>query len=160
MAPPLLFNQPHSIEAGSIQAEMKTRLSNNHPLFQNDNTFFYGIFWEAVCGDIYDATIKPFQRTHDLLEDYKALMGQHAGKDKWIFVLRDENSYVNSRKWNRNTSFTLQNHVERCRSAYVDIETSVMHVPEKSPTSVLEFRVCLTLSMLAWIRRFVRRLQQ
>ena len=48
-------------------------------------------------------------------------------------VLRYAKSYVNTRKWNRNTSFTLQNHVERCRAVYVDIETAAMHVPEQIP---------------------------
>ena len=61
----LLLNQRHSFEAVSIQAEMTTRLSHNHLLFQNDNTLFYGILEEDVCGIIYDTTIKTFHRMHD-----------------------------------------------------------------------------------------------
>ena len=45
--------------------------------------------------------------------------------------LWDAKFYVNSRKWSGNTSVTLQNHVERCRAVYVDIETAAMHVPEQ-----------------------------
>ena len=71
VAPPLLLNRPHSVEANSIQAEMTTCLSNNHPLFQNDNTSFYGILEEAVRRNIYEATINPLQRTHDVHGDYK-----------------------------------------------------------------------------------------
>ena len=65
VAPSLLLNQPNSVEAGSIQAEMTTRLSQNHQLLQNDNTSLYGILEEAALGTIYEDTIKPFHRTND-----------------------------------------------------------------------------------------------
>ena len=111
MVYPLLLDLPHSVEDGSIQAEMMKRLSHNHPLLQNYNTSFYGILEESVCRTIYEATIKPFQRTYDGRGSYKALMAQHNYKDKWIVVFCDTGSYVNSRKWNGNTSFTFKNHV-------------------------------------------------
>ena len=38
VAPPLFLNQTHSVEAGSIQADITTHLPHNHPLFKNDNT--------------------------------------------------------------------------------------------------------------------------
>ena len=60
-------------------------------------------------------------------------MDQKYGKDKWIAVLQDEKSYVNSRKWNGNTNFTVQNHVERFCADYVDIETAAIHVPGQIP---------------------------
>ena len=112
---------------------MTTCLSHNHPLFQNYNTLFYGILEEDVRGNIYEANIKPFQRTNDGSGACKALMAHHAGKHKCIFVLRYANSYVKSIKWNGNTSFTLQNHADRCRADYVDIKKSAMHVPEQIP---------------------------
>ena len=135
-----------------------TRLSHNYILLQNDITLFNGILEEAICGTIYETTIKTFQRTHDGCGDYKALMAQHAGKDKWIVVLRDTTLYVNSSKWNGNTSFTLQNHVERCRAAYVDIETAAMHVPGNTLNKrtrvhiMLEYiNDCMDAKICAWV---------
>ena len=133
MEPPLLLNHSHSVEAGSIQSEMTTRLSHYHPLFLNYNTLFYGILEESVRGTINEATIKLFNRTHGRRGAYKALMAQNAGKDKWIFVLLYAKLYINSRKWNGNTNFTVQNHVERFCADYVDIETAAIHVPGQIP---------------------------
>ena len=68
--PTLFLNQTNSFEAGSIQSEMTTCISNNHPLFQNENNLFYGILEEAVCRTIYEDNIKSFQRTHVGRGDY------------------------------------------------------------------------------------------
>ena len=93
-------------------------------------------------------------------------MAQHAGKYKWVVILRDVGSYVSERKCKGTTIHTLQIHVERCRAAYVKIETASQHVTEQIPnqlthlqnfrgyvevaltqSSVLVFPQCPTISM-------------
>ena len=103
-------------------------LSHSHQIYCNDNTTFYGILEEAVRGTLYEASIKPFQLTRYGMSSYLALMAQHAGKYKWVVILRDVGSYVSERKCKGTTIHTLQIHVERCRAAYVEIEAASQHV--------------------------------
>ena len=69
-------------------------------------------------------------------------MDQHERKDKWVVIIIDAKSYVSERKWSGTKIYTLQSHVERCRTAYVEIETSPQHVTEQipnQPTQVKNF---------------------
>ena len=61
------------------------------------------------------------------------LISQHAGKDKWIKILRTAKTYVNEAKWDGQTSQLLQSHIERIRESYVDIENAAQHVKEQIP---------------------------
>jgi len=47
-APPLAPGMPHSVEGGSIQADMKARLTHAHALFQMDNDMLFLLLDEAV----------------------------------------------------------------------------------------------------------------
>ena len=89
--PTLVLNRLYSTLAGSVAGEQALRLSHTHPLFRDDNKQFYGILEEAVRGTVYKATIKPFQRLVDGRGSYLALITQHAGRDKWIAILRTAN---------------------------------------------------------------------
>ena len=75
----------------------------------------------------------PFQRLADGRGSYLALIAQHAGRDKWIAILRTDKEYVNNRKWDGTTTTTMQAHIEWCRESYVDWETALMHVPDQVP---------------------------
>ena len=57
------------------------------------------------------------------------LIAKHAGKDKWVKILRDAKTYVNERKWDGTTSELLQSHIEKCRES-VDIENVAEHIKE------------------------------
>ena len=61
------------------------------------------------------------------------MIAQHAGKDKWIPVLRTAKEYVNSRKLDGTTTTTMHANIERCREYYVDWETASLHVPDQVP---------------------------
>ena len=61
MAPPLAPGQPHSVEHGSVEAELIARASHTHALFQNDNSDLYFQLEEATRSTPYAASIKPFQ---------------------------------------------------------------------------------------------------
>ena len=61
------------------------------------------------------------------------MIGQHAGKDKWVKILRDAKTYVNERKWDGTTSYLLQSHIEKFRGCYVVIENASENVTEQVP---------------------------
>ena len=58
---PLAAGQPHSIEHGSVEAELIPQASHTHALFCNDNSDLYYVMEEATWGTQYAASIKPFQ---------------------------------------------------------------------------------------------------
>ena len=88
-----------------------------------------------MCGTIFEASIKSFQRNGNGRGAYEALISQHAGKDKWIKILRDSKTYVNKRKWDGTTNYLLQSHVEKCRECYVDIENASEQITEQIPNA-------------------------
>ena len=133
-APDLLPNQPYS-SCGSIEAEMTERLSHSHALYPIDNATLYAELEEALRGTSYEASIKPFEKRRDGRGAYLALIAQHAGKDKWVAIIDEAEKYINSKKWDGTTSFTLQSHIERCRSAFVELETASQHVAHQLPNA-------------------------
>ena len=58
---PLAPGQPHSIEHGSVEAELIAWALHTHALFQNDNSDLYFLLEEATWSTPYAASIKPFQ---------------------------------------------------------------------------------------------------
>ena len=58
---PLAAGQPHSIEHGSVEAELIAQASHTHALFCNDISDLYYLMEEATWGTQYAASIKPFQ---------------------------------------------------------------------------------------------------
>ena len=131
--PTLLANCPHSADAGSIQGEQARRLSHTHPLYRDDNKTLFGVLEVALRGTVYEASIKPFQRKAEGRKAYLALIAQHAGKDKWVKILRDAKTYVNEKKWDGTTGQLMQSHIEKCRECYVDIENAAEHIKEQIP---------------------------
>ena len=89
----------------------------------------------ALRGTKFEASIKPFQRTGNGRGAYEALISKHAGKEKWIKILRDAKIYVNERKWDGTTSYLLQSHVDKCRECDVDIENASEHITEQIPNT-------------------------
>ena len=96
--PPIMLDHPYSTAAGSIQGDKNLCLSLNHLLYRDKKKSFFDILEVALRGTSYEDSIKPFQRTGNGRGAYKALIAQHAGKDKWVKILRDAKTYVNERK--------------------------------------------------------------
>ena len=59
-APPLLLNQPHSIQHGSVEEELIARASHTHALYRDNNASVYHYLEEATRSTVYAASIKPF----------------------------------------------------------------------------------------------------
>ncbi len=73
--PPLDNGKPHSLEHGSIEADLVARASHDHALFCDDNSKVYHYLEEATCGTQYAPSIKPFQRKKD-------------GRSAWMAILQ------------------------------------------------------------------------
>ena len=54
--------QCYTSESGSIEQELITRASHNHPIFKENNAKVYYLLEEATRGRTYSASIKPYQK--------------------------------------------------------------------------------------------------
>ena len=98
-APPLAVGQPHSIEHGSVEAELIARASHTHALFHDDNSDLYFLLEEVTRGTLYAASLKPFQQTKDGNGAWKALTSQYAGKDKWEAKIKKQEQLLHTCVW-------------------------------------------------------------
>ena len=94
-------------------------------------------------GPTYEYSIKSFQRTGNGCGAYKYLIAQHAGRYKWVKILRDAITYVNERKRDGATIYLLQAHIGKCRECYVDIKNESEHVIEQVPNPHTRVQILL-----------------
>ena len=71
--PPLATNLPYSDQHGSVEGELTARASHVQPLYRDDNSAVYYLF--------YAPTIKPYQRMKNGREAWRSLVNQYAGED-------------------------------------------------------------------------------
>eukprot|EP00970_Alexandrium_tamarense_P005427 scaffold892_cov144-Alexandrium_tamarense.AAC.8 len=120
-APALARNAPHSVEHGSIDAEMTAHLSHDSPFFKDDNEKVYSMLEAATRGTKFAPTIKP-------------LLAQHAGPDKWDSEVAEANDFLENRKWRGNNVQTLEKHLAAHRSAFITLEQAAEHVSVQVPS--------------------------
>ena len=118
---------PHSIDGGSIQADMGARLTHAHALFQMDNDMLFLLLDEAVCDSDYANTIKPFERRRDGRGAYLFIFGNHAGDDKWDRIIETAETYIQKKRWDRLPGVTLEFHLDKLKSSYIDLEAGAEH---------------------------------
>ena len=128
VAPPLAPGQPHSMEHGSVEAELIARASHTHALFRNDNSDLYFLLEEATWSTPYAASIKPFQRNRDGEGAWKALTSQYAGKDKWEAEIKKQEQLLHTRIWKGQSNFSLEHFISQHRNAYVSMSACAEHV--------------------------------
>ena len=132
--PPLAAGKSYSEATGSVEAELVSRASFDHALYGTDNAKVYGFIEEAVRTSQYNASIKPYQRTKDGRGAYRALVAQHAGKDKWEKELRNQEDIVMNRIWKGNSSsFPLESYIQMHRQAYISMVQCSDHVAFQVP---------------------------
>ena len=133
MAPPLAPGQPHSIEHGSVEAELIAWSSHTHALFRNDNSDLYFLLEEATRSTPYAASIKPFQRNRDGEGAWKALTTQYAGKDKWEAEIKKQEQLLRTRVWKGQSNFSLEHFISQHCNAYVSMSACAEHVQYQLP---------------------------
>ena len=131
--PPLLPNQPHSAEYGSIEGELIHLSSHDHPLFQQDNTNVYDRMEIGLRGSAYAATMVKYRKKRDGVGAMTALVSQHAGKSVWEKRIKTAEDYIQSRKWTGTSSVTLEAHLDMHRSSLVALEEASEHVAHQIP---------------------------
>ena len=132
-APPLAPGQPHSLEYGSVEAELIARASHAHALFCNDNFDLYLLLEEATRGTQYVASIKPFQQHRDGEGARKALTSQYAGKDKWEAEIKKQKQLLHTCVWRGQSNFSLEHFISQHRNAYVSMSACAEHIQYQFP---------------------------
>ena len=132
-APHLTVGQPHSIEHGSVEAELIARASHTHALFCNDNSDLYFLMEEATQGSQYAASIKPYQRTKDGNGAWKALTSQYAGKDKWEAEIKKQEQLLHTHVWKGQSNFLLKHFISQHCNAYVSMSACAEHIQYQLP---------------------------
>ena len=131
--PPLAPNQPHSIEHGSVEAELVARASHTHALFRDDNASVYHHSEEATRATVYAASIKPYQRAKNGRGAWQALIGQYAGIDKWEAEIKKQEQLMHTRIWKGQTNFSLEAFISQHRNAFVSMQACAEHVEYQLP---------------------------
>lgn len=127
-APALAADMPHSDEYGSIQEELKMRISHAGALYRDDNQCVFDDIESATRGTKYAASIAPFKRRRDGRGAFMALKAQFAGPAMWDQEARTSNEFMLSRKFSGGTSLTLERYLGQHRAAHVSIERCAEHV--------------------------------
>ena len=89
---------------------------------------------EAVHDSEFYNTIKPFERTHEGCDTYLAIMGNHAGDDKWDCIVGTTAAYTTKKRWDGTGTTMLEYHVDRLKLSYIDVEAGTEHVDHQIPT--------------------------
>ena len=66
--------QPHFIQDGSFEVELTNRESHIHPIFREYKEVVYNCLEEDTQGTSYAASLKPYQLTKDVREDFQAII--------------------------------------------------------------------------------------
>jgi hypothetical protein len=133
-APPLMAGQPHSIEHGSVEAELVARARHNHGLYRDDNANVYYKLEEATRSTPYAASIKPFQRAKNGRGAFRALTNQYAGQDKWEQELKKQDDLLHTQEWRGQSNYTLERFIQQHRTAYVSMQSCAQYVEYQLPT--------------------------
>ena len=133
VAPSLAPGQPHSVEHGSVEAELIARASHTHALFRNDNSDLYFLLEGATQSTPYGASIKPFQRKRDGKGAWKALTSQYTGKDKWEAEIMKQEQLLHTRIWKGQSIFSLEHFISQHCNTYVSMSACAKHVQHQLP---------------------------
>ena len=120
-APPLAPGQPHSIEHGSVEAELIAQASHTHALFWNDNSDLYFLLEKATRSTPYAASIKPFQWNRDGEGAWKALTSLYAGKDKLEAEIKKQKQLLHTPISKGQSNFLLEHFISQHHNAYVSM---------------------------------------
>ncbi len=142
--PDLAVGQPHSASGGSILADLTSRLSHASALYARDDAAIFSALEEATRGTKYANAIKPYESRRDGRSAYLALLSNHAGDDKWDAIWETAETYVTSKKWDGSGSIKLEDHIDRCRASYVDMESAAQHVNHQQPTEYTKVKYFLS----------------
>ena len=151
---------PHSAEYDSVEEDLITRASQNHPLSRDDNAQVYFELEKALRRTSYLASIKPFQRGRNGRDTFFAIHNQYAGEDKGHTELKKQEYIVHNRVLKGQGQFTLDRFVAQHRNAFIMMKEFAHHVPYQVPkvftrvTHLLDYTQCRNASLQAAMELF------
>ena len=127
-------DEPHSEEYGSIEGDQTHRLSHTHALFKVDNADVFDIIEQGVRGSDIAPTIAPFRKRRDGRGALNAIINQHAGVRVWDDMVKSAKDVMGgTRKWTGTTAFTIAQHCNVHRKAFIALGEAADHVPVQIP---------------------------
>jgi hypothetical protein len=127
-------DEPHSEEYGSIEGDQTHRLSHTHALFKVDNAEVFDIIEQGVRGSDIAPTIAPYRKRRDGRGALKAIVDQHAGARVWDDMVKSAKDILSgTRKWTGTTAFTIAQHCNVHRKAFIALGEAQDHVPVQIP---------------------------
>ena len=134
VAPPRAVGEPHSEEYGSIEGDQTHRLSHTHALFKMDNAEVFDIIEQAVRGSDIAATIAQYRRNRNGRGALQAIMNQHAGPRVWEDLVKSAKEVLaGGRKWTGTTAFTIAQHCNVHRKAFIALGEAAENVAVQIP---------------------------
>ena len=132
--PARAVDEPHSEEYGSIEGDQTHRLSHTHALFKLDNAEVFDIIEQGVRGSDIAPTIAPYRKRRDGRGALKAIIDQHAGVRVWDDMVKSAKDVMSgSRKWTGTTTFTIAQHCNVHRKAFIALGEASDHVAVQIP---------------------------
>ena len=113
--PPLVPKRPYSKEHGSVEREMISQLSHEHPVFDDDNATCFNHLEEATHGTIIAVTIQPLKRLRNGRVAWRSIIAQHCGDDKWEAEIKSSYEFLKIKIWKGNTNHSLERFMEKHR---------------------------------------------
>ena len=132
-APALENSMPHLTQHGSVEKELIARALHTHPLFAEDNKEVFNSLEEGLCGTIYAASLKPFERAKNGRGAWLAITSQFAGQDKWEAMWKKCNEYLVNMTWTGAGSFTLERFCAAHREKFITMQQCATHLPNQVP---------------------------
>lgn len=132
-APPLMHNQPHSAEHGSVEMELVARALHAHALYRDDNAQVYYHIETSVRGTQYAPSIKPYQKGKDGRGAWLAIVAQYAGRDKWEAEIKQQEQLLHTRIWKGQSNFPLEHFASQHRNAFVSLLACAQRVTYQLP---------------------------
>ena len=134
IVPARALDEPHSEEYGSIEGDQTHRLSHTHALFKVNNAEVFDIIEQGVRGSDIAPTIALYRKRRDGRGALKAIIDQHAGVRVWDDMVRSAKEVMGgSRKWTGTTAFTISQHCQVHRKAFIALQEASDHVPVQIP---------------------------
>ena len=99
---------PYAEENSSVEEELATYCTHDHPRFKQDNQTVFATLEKALRNTCFYSTLRPFSRTKNGREAWIALKSQYLGEDKRRAEIREIEEILNHREWKGVSSYKLE----------------------------------------------------
>ena len=134
---------PHADEYNSIDEQMIALSPHGTATYCQDNTTVWHKIEEANPGTSYANNISPFKMLKDGRGDFKAIIDQHAGNDKYMTNIKKAEKVFQQLKWKGTGNYLLENHCNHHQKNYIKMENTAQKIPYQLPDGGTRVRYLL-----------------